>query len=150
MKGQDRPDKEERERDDRGGPRADPVAQKAEADHGYRPYGPRQTHDDSGAYALAFGQDLLRQHDDGRHQRQVEQSCDSGKHEHQWRPGGEPERKQMSRKGQGRQAGEEIPAVHPVREYAPHDRSDRLAGQIGAQHHGAGRFRDAVLKRDDR
>ena len=79
MKGQDGSNDEERERDDRGGPWADPVTQEAEADHCNRPYGPRQPHDDPGAHPFVIGQDLLRKHDDRRHQGQVEKSCDGGR-----------------------------------------------------------------------
>ena len=78
MKGQDGSNSEERERGDRGGPWANPITQEAEADHGYRSYGPRQTHDDSGAHGLVIGQDLLRHYDNRRHKRQVEKSCDDG------------------------------------------------------------------------
>ncbi len=72
MKGQDRSNNQERKRNNCGGPGADPIGQEAKADHGYRPYGPGQAHDDSGAHALAIGQNLLRQHHDGGQKRQVE------------------------------------------------------------------------------
>ncbi len=79
MKDQDRPNKKERERDECRRPGANTITQEAEADHCDRPYGPRQTHDDSRADTLVVWHDLLRHYDDRRHKRQVEKSCDGGR-----------------------------------------------------------------------
>ncbi len=79
MKDHNRPNEEERKRDECRRPGADTITQESEADHCDRPYGPRQTHDDSGAHTLVVGQDFLRHYDDRRHKRQVDKSCDGGR-----------------------------------------------------------------------